>query len=442
MRSKYSLPIVVIMIVSFTLMCSCSGDDKAQTKKTGEAKQIIMADEGFYGWNALTLRSAFARIDVVPDLGGKIMGYEVRGFQILWHDAQREGELYSNEGYGYGQSFFNPGGAKVWPAPQGWSGSGTWPGPPDNVLDGSPYTYESDASKITVISPEDTGEGRSGLQFKHTYSLINSSSVVDLKLSMTNVVNRQLKWSLWHLATVPVDRPVTVYVPVNKGDWHVIFGDEKNPQWLDVENGLFRARYDKQVGKVGMKAREGWAAWHDEQNNMVFALLFPVTRGAQYPDDGSNFEIWTNGSGTYTANNQQIKSEYSPDTASMELEVLGPLTALSPGSSATLDVKWGACNCSGVVSVKSHGVVAQNPVINNGFIEAKFGVFYGGFLQEVYLDKNGKQKGFKNVMEVSPLGEVIIHQELEKYSSFCEGVRYQLKPYGQESSGVLGEILF
>ncbi|MBN1290559.1 MAG: DUF4380 domain-containing protein, partial [Candidatus Latescibacteria bacterium] len=346
MRSKNSLTIVAILIVSFLLLCSCSGEDTTQTKKTGQAKQIVVVDEGFYGWDAITLRSAFARVDVVPSLGGKIMGYEVRGFQILWHDTQREGELYSNEGYGYGESFFNPGGAKVWPAPQGWSGSGTWPGPPDNVLDGSPYKYESDGNSITVISPEDTGEGRSGLQFRHTYSLRNSSSVVDLKLSMTNVTDRQVKWGLWHLATVPVDRPVTVYVPVNKGDWRVIYGDENSPQWLGTEDGLFRARYDKQVGKVGMKVQEGWAAWHDEQNNIVFAMMFPVTKGAEYPDEGSNFEIWTSGAGSYTANNKNITSEYSPDKAFMELEVMGPMAYLKPGASSSLDITWGACKCS------------------------------------------------------------------------------------------------
>ena len=29
----------------------------------------------------------------------------------------------------------NYGGAKTWPAPQGWDGEGQWPGPPDPVLD-------------------------------------------------------------------------------------------------------------------------------------------------------------------------------------------------------------------------------------------------------------------------------------------------------------------
>ncbi|MBN1293529.1 MAG: hypothetical protein JXB48_16940, partial [Candidatus Latescibacteria bacterium] len=128
--------------------------------------------------------------------------------------------------------------------------------------------------------------------------------------------------------------------------------------------------------------------------------------------------------------------------AFMELEVMGPMASLKPGGSSSLDITWGACKCSGVVSVKSHGVVAQKPEVIGDFIEAKFGVFYGGFLQEVYIDKNGKQKGYKNVMEVSPLSEVIVHQEYQKIVSYGYGIRYQLKAYGQETPGVLGELMF
>lgn len=439
MQCKHSALISVLLISA--LACSCSTDDKSTKKTTGKAREIAMADEGFYGWDSLTLHAPYSRIDVVPELGGKIMGYELRGFQILWHDPVDEGKLYENEGYGYGESFFNPGGAKVWPAPQGWSGPGEWPGPPDNVLDGSPYEVVSDDKSITVTSPSDTGEGRSGLRLEHTYSLRSSSSIADLNLSMTNVVDRPVAWSLWHLATVPVNREATVYVPVNKGNWHVMFGDKDNPQWLGVENGLFRAKYDKRIGKVGLKAREGWVAWHDEENDVVFTIKFPVKKGADYPDGGSNVEIWTAGEGTITVNNEEIHSEYKAETAMMELEVLGPMTRLNPNDSSSLDVTWAACRCTGVVDVRSHGVVAQKPVIEDGMIKAKFGVFYGGYFMIEYIDKNGNRKGLKNFMEISPLSEVVVNQEVEYFSSFSDGVRYYVQPYGQKEMGLLGEIM-
>jgi len=439
MRFKETLTTVLMTV--FVLFCACSGDgDKKDSKSGGEQRQLLMSDETFHGWESEKFRNAFIRLDVVPALGGKIMGYEFQGDQILWHDTTREGELYGSEGYGFGESFFNPGGAKVWPAPQGWGGEGEWPGPPDNVLDGSPYEINREDGVITVTSPSDTGEGRSGLRFEHSYSLRKSSSITDLSLSMSNVVDRQVTWGLWHLATVPVDRELTVYVPVDEGDWSVLYGDEDNPQWLGVEDGLFRARYEQRVGKVGMKTREGWAAWHDEENDIVFALMFPVEKGKTYPDGGSNFEIWTSGAGTFKANGRDFTTEYSPESANMELEVLGPLTALKPGENATLELQWGVCRCSGVKRVLSHGVVAEEPVFDGERITAKFGVFSGGYLQEVYFDSSGNQKGFRNVMQISPISELIINRTIDSIEGYADIVRFQIQPFDKSEPGILGEV--
>lgn len=429
----------LIAVVSAAVLWSCSGDDSSREKSAKTEAPVIQVQEGFFGWESNTLYSPYARLDVVPELGGKIMGYELRGSQLLWHDATREGELYSSEGYGFGESFFNPGGAKVWPAPQGWGGDDEWPGPPDNILDGSPYEAEFTDSTIVVISPEDTADGRTGLQYRHTYSFIPASSKVNLDLTMTNVSDRTVSWGLWHLATVPVNESVTVYVPVKNGDWNVIYGDKDNPQWNGVEDGLFRATYQQKVGKVGMKVTDGWAAWHDAEKELVFALLFPVSKGQTYPDNGSNFEIWASGAGTINANGKDVSYEYSPDAAYMELEVMGPMERMSAGDNAELNIKWAACRASGVVSVNEYGVVSRAPEFAEGHMKARYGTFYGGILQAVYM-KNGKQTGMRNIMDVAPLAEIYVDVDIEDIKSYTDTVRYQVKVDGTGEIGVLGEI--
>ncbi len=426
---------------SLILMTSCSKDE--QTGRTDRTKTVarVVAD-GIYGWDSLVLRNQYVRLDVVPTLGGKIMGFGLHGYQVLWHDTTREGEVVNDQGYGFGEKFFNPGGAKVWPAPQGWNGPGEWPGPPDNVLDSAPYNFDTTDKSITVTSPEDNSEGRTGLQFKHDYSLFPFSSSARLALSMKNVVNRQVRWSLWHLATLPVDRRCTVYAPVDNGDWHVIFGEKDNPQWLGVENGLFRARYDRRVGKVGLKAREGWVAWHDEENNIVFAMLFPVEKGKEYPDGGSNIELWTTGAGTIHANNRDVQYEYSSDTAMMEIEVLGPLTSLSPGASSSMDVIWGVTRCSGVKRVTSSCVVVDELTFDktNG-IQGRFGVFYAGNLQTVYLGDNGEILSVNNLSSVSPISEVVIDQSIDKIITWrAKSVRFQIRGSSTDDIHVIGEV--
>ena len=431
---------VIFFIIS---LCSCSNDKETEKTKKGTPpvrQSILLQDEGFFGWNSLTLRNAFVRLDVVPELGGKIMGFDLQGYQILWHDPAKEGIVEKNQGYGFGEKYFNPGGAKVWPAPQGWNGPEEWPGPPDNVLDSSSYEFSTIENSINVVSPKDDGTGRTGLQYNNTYTLIPSSTITELHLSMTNVVNRPVKWGLSHVVTLPVNSQFTVYVPVDNQNLHVIHGEKDNPQWLGVKDGLFRMRYDKRVGKVSMKAREGWAAWHDEENNIVFAMLFPVTSGAEYPDNGSNFAIWTNGSGTLKLHNQEQTLQYSPETAMMELEVMGPLTQLAPGRSSSMDVTWGICRCSGVKKVLPVGVVVEDLTYKDNVVSGKFGVFYGGILQLVFLEKEGKQRGITNVMDVSPLTEVSIHLESRRIVPPAYYVRYQIANYDQQVIGILGTV--
>jgi len=427
----------IVALVLCVGLCSC---EKKETRTSAKVKRAPVAG-GFYGWDSLMLRNMYVRLDVVPDLGGKIMGYDMLGYQVLWHDTAKEGFVDTGQGYGFGERFFNPGGAKVWPAPQGWSGEGEWPGPPDDVLDGSAYEYDYDESSITVISPRDDAPGRSGLQFRHTYSIVNSSSILDLNLSMTNIVDRPVRWGLWHIATVPVDRQCTVYAPVNDGDWSVMFGAEDNPQWLGVENGLFRARYDKRVGKVGLKVREGWLAWHDEENNIVYAMLFPVKKGAEYPDGGSNVEIWTSGAGTIHANNEDFTSDYTLETAMMELEIMGPLTRLSPGKTASMDVKWGVCRCSGIKRVIPAGVIVEELEYDGEKITGKFGVFQGGDLQAIYIGKDGGMISRRNLMGTSPLSEVIISIPHDKLVTLkAETIRFQVISNDKQHTAVIGEV--
>jgi len=415
--SLFVRPLVIFVLLAVCIF-SCDKSEDRKTRSKSEQSYIELSEE-FHGWDSLILRNAFIRLDVVPELGGKIMGYDSFGVQILWHNPAREGEVEIFQQNDLGQDFINAGGAKVWPAPQG-----EWGGPPDKILDGAPYTSTFDGKIITVTSPEDDGADRTGIQYMHSYSLRPSSTIVNLNLSMTNIIDSSTEWALWHLATVPVDRDFTVYVPVDEGNWNVMNGDENNPQWLGVEEGLFRARYENFVGKVGMKVREGWAVWHDEENDVAFTMLFPIQENSEYPHGGHNFEIWTN----------------NPETAYMELEVLGPLTNLNPGESSSLDVTWGVCRCSDVKRVLPIGVISEELKIDDEhIITGKFGVFYGGKLEEFQVDKDGNRKGYERFMDVSPLSEITLRRE-PAISRDTTAIRYQVIGYDNNLIGIIGEV--
>jgi len=408
-------------------LCACSGERRAdQSEKFAvSSRPEVLLNQTFFGWESVAVHNDLVRLDIVPDLGGKIMGYEFQGSQIIWHDQSIEGRVDQDQGYGRGGNWVNPGGAKVWPAPQG-QGEGQWPGPPDDVLDSGIYTCTIENNAVTVISPEDDAEGRSGLRYTHTYSLVPDSTIVNLDLTMTNIVDRSVTWSLWQLSTLPVDRPITISVPVNQGQWHVMFGDEDNPQWEGVRKGLFHARYQNITGKVGMSAREGWAAWHDDQTQTAFVMLFQLDDSAEYPDRGSQVEIWMLGSDNPVKNN-------------VELEVLGPLEELAPGESAALNIQWGVCRCSAVKKAGPAGIIAQEPRLTGGVIEGSLAVFYRGTLQALYQNTEGLEIGSSDLTAVSPTSEIRIAHRVSDMPAGTATVIFRLLDKDRAIIGDLAE---
>ncbi len=388
------------LILTAAVLFSCSGDN-TETERTGVTGSFTESEETFSGWNSVVLRNAYVRLDIVPELGGKIMGYSAFGNQILWHNPVLAGQIdpfYQND---LGEEFINCGGAKVWPAPQG-----DWGGPPDNVLDGSPYEYNREGNTVTVTGPEDNEPGRSGIQYQHSYTLIPRSTYVDFDITMRNCVSDPIEWSLWHLSTVPADKNITIYVPVDEGDWEVMHGDrDNNEQWLGVENGIFRARPNNRVGKVGMMAREGWAAMFDHDAGIVYAIFYPLEEmdsNGEFPHGGHNFEIWSTGA-------VEVDGAINPDMAHMELEVLAPLAQLTPDESTSLHTRWAACKASAIKKVLPSAVISEEFALNNGSATGKFGSFQAAIFAQELLRADGSRRGFKRIQDVNPMSEVSLN---------------------------------
>src|SRR5690606_26897719 len=99
----------------------------------------------FHGWDACILENTYARLVAVPDLGGRIMAFDLGPYPFLYVNPQRAGRLFTPEehqGDGTLGAWKNYGGDKTWPAPQGWDPDGQWHGPPDPVLDSGRYTLD------------------------------------------------------------------------------------------------------------------------------------------------------------------------------------------------------------------------------------------------------------------------------------------------------------
>ena len=377
----------------------------------------------FRGWSAWRLANEFVQLIAVPEIGGRVMAYDLGDHPFLFVDPDLAGKLFSaeeNQGDGSLAAWKNYGGDKTWPAPQGWENDEQWHGPPDPILDTGRYTVDEvvarpDRAAIAMTSPPDP---RTGVQITRCFTLAPGSSRVQVDLTFRNVSDRAVRWGIWDVVQLNAGRTLsdgsrthdptcTVTAPVNPQSrfargFTVMFGADDNPQW-QVVDGLFRADYQWAIGKVGLDSPAGWIAFHQASQQAAFVEQFAYVPGAAYPDDGATVECWTVGAGKVANLDYADSGIYL-----METEVLGPLTRIEPGATTTFAIEWGACRCAGaVVDVQPGGCAATRlaaRVTGNAVrLTGSFGVFDAGQLIVAWLDGAGQELANAKVQRADPL---------------------------------------
>jgi hypothetical protein len=405
--------------------CGNNNDTKQSISRESENKTIV---NSFYGWKSANIENSFVTLNLVPELGGRVMGYSLGGTQLLWHNTQYEGQIdifLKNK-----EPFIDAGGSAVLLVPQNLLSDQL-----DRIPDVAPYDVKTDGATITAISPADTVAGRNGLQYTNTATLRSKSSLVEIKHTITNNSPVDTELALCHLVKVPASRRGTLYVPVSSDkDWKILNSSSEITQWLGVSQGLFRAQYKGIDGKIRLKVSEGWAAWHDEDNNIAFVIQFPVEQRNKYPDDGYNVEILSIGK------IQNKAGQIDSSLAHFEIGVFGPLSTLNPGTNSTLPVTWAACRCSGITSITPVGAVVEKAVLHpDNTVTARFGSFSSGTLEEFFYDAQGNQTQRIDLMQVSPNVEIVIsHQVYIPYDTV--GIQYRLRSSDKTIVGIYTDV--
>lgn len=135
----------------------------------GILEPCAVARGDFRGWQAVYLTNGLVRVVAVPDIGGRLMAYDLGDTPYLFVDPHLAGKLFSpaeNQGDGSLAAWKNYGGDKTWPAPQGWDGPHQWPGPPDAILDTGRYrlaelTSTGSEAYVRMISPTGSPDRKS-----------------------------------------------------------------------------------------------------------------------------------------------------------------------------------------------------------------------------------------------------------------------------------------
>jgi hypothetical protein len=393
-------------------------------------KQPWVEKGEFQGWQAVSLHNELVRIVAVPEIGGRIMAYDLGTYPFLFVDPLLAGKLFSaeeNQGDGGMACWKNYGGDKTWPSPQGWDNEQQWPGPPDPVLDTGIYTLSEQgvaadgSATLTMVSPPDA---RTGIQITRKITLRPGTTRLVLDLSFTNIKNKPVRWGIWDVTQFDAARRLadgsltyepgcSITAPLNPSSRfsqgiNLMFGEKDNPQWhVDRSQGLVVADYAWKIGKIGTDActsdgHSGWVAFANTAQGYAFTERFQVFPGEEYPDDGSTVECWTVGKGTAAGLDYAQRPIYL-----METEVLSPLYTLQPGGSCFFQIEWGACRTGGrIVDVRQGGCSSQKlaaqPEAGQVRLRGSFGVFDEGNLRLTWLDSSGKATGSILLGAVNP----------------------------------------
>lgn len=350
----------------------------------------------FNGWhNAYEAANRWLRVVAVPRLGGRIMYFGPANDNLLWINDKLIGEypksLSVDAGFADWQNF---GGDKAWPAPQGWETAEQWPGPPDPILDAGEYIAQiSPEGNLIMESPYDP---RTDLVIRRSIKMDSSSAGLVVKSTYVNRGKKLRKWAPWHNTQLAC--PVAghhhngghrLYLPVNvnsqfENGYHVIFGDEDNPQWRRISESLLEVDYQERVGKIGLDASAGWLAYHRQADDIVFCQRFKpeMCKIDCYPDGGSTVACWTMGRGVAAGFDWgQLKERF------MEAEVMGPITPLEPGEETSLLVRWNITRCPAPITwAGKWGCANEFPIIRRVSpdcieVKGRFGVFNEGDLK-------------------------------------------------------------
>ncbi len=302
------------------------------------------------------------------------------------------------------ERYRNYGGQVTWPAPQShWDAS--WP--PPLALDLGTYAATLDKSdgdtvEAQVVSPKDD---KLGLEVRKNLTLFRASTVLRVVSTLKNVGTKSRLWSVADVSQHPgalvagetFTRDVQVVMPIReKGSklhlgFAALIGPQTSKQY-NPEGGLLRVEYLGQEGLIGSDDIRCWTAYVDRRNELVLAKLANFDDRGTYPENGLTSTVYT-----------------APAEAEsyVQMSLRSALREVAPNDTLTFTVLYGAAHCpSPIVSATRAGVVnaplTAERLAGSVHLKGVFGVFYTGFAQVAFFDKDGQTLSRTAPVSVTP----------------------------------------
>jgi hypothetical protein len=409
------------------------------------AEQCSIHPVNYKGWSAQEIRNEWVRLTIVPKLGGRLMQVAFGPHEYLFVNKRYEGKYLPPLEPGARAKWYNYGGDKIWPLPEGRQDEQHWPGPVADALDDGDYAFsivsQGETCKVRLDGPPDT---RTGLQYSREISLQGDSPRISFHAVMKNASAHAIQWSMQSVTQYNTANPsgneasadTWAFTAANESSaypgGYLVRSGQGKPPGLNIDHGLVALNYRFFESELWFDTQRGWLAVADAATQYAIVERFRVQDGKEYPGRATVI-FYSNGS-------------EPPDDPLfyLEAEINSPVARLEPDETYAMETEWYPTRAGkDILEVTEAGVIAKHLRVSKGLgtrkLTGTFGVFYPGKVVARFLDKDGKQISEVRLTKVTP-GEIVDLEEKIRIPNSASRLILHLIGSHSEDRGVLDEV--
>jgi len=422
---------------------------------TGRADSKTAAQSGckahatnYLGWQAEELSNPWVKLEIVPQIGGRLIQVTFGGHDLLYINPALKGKVLPLENKG--DDGHNYGGDKIWPLPEGNQDEQHWSGGYGN-LDSGPFTLQvisrgpNCAVRLTgPVNPE------IGQRYIRDISIGGDTPVISFHVAMQNMSGFPQTWSEQTITEYPTSNPsgsenftqfwgVTHLNPksVYPKGYFVRTGPQDNPAF-SVSDGNLRVHWNDIMQEVWIDSPDGWLAAVDGTNGYTMVERHEIDPAHEYP---SNATIIFYSSGPPES---RPKRPAEPrEGPFVECEVNSPMVKLAPGDSYAMDTQWFPTRMGEEFKTTTYSGVVGTPLTATAtpaglVLAGEFGVFYAGDLVAHFYSRDGVSTA--KLISVTPTEPVQLQTTVQAPPNTTRVSVHLVDPAGLDR-GPLGEVL-
>jgi hypothetical protein len=413
----------------------------------------------FDGWRAQQLANQWVTLTIVPQLGGRLMQVTFGGHAYLFVNPRYAGKYFPpSEGAPKGR-WFNYGGDKIWPLPEGTQDEQHWAGPLSDALDDGEYAFKIlSQSSVCAVQLDGPADARTGLQYSRNISIDSDSPEISFHAVMKNATAHPIQWSMQSVSQYDTVDPHNSadfnhdFWAFTRADSHSSFaggyrvrtGLASDPSFA-VKDGWFTLHWMNLQGEVWIDSPGDWVVVVDGATHFAMAERFSYVKGAEYPGDASVIFYKNGRPPERKQKDGEPVSPADPDDSLfyMEAELNSPLVRLEPGLTYAMDTKWFPARAGNefktITDAGLVGEALQASITSTGVIlSGSFGVFFPGTLVAHLYDDNGVEANAVSLAAVIPTESLSLNQTIKSPSAIARVSLHLVDPQGRDR-GSLGE---